>query len=117
MNELGYTQNRVDPCLYYKWDPMIGLIVWLSFFNDVLIICKEVGMSKVKEQFTGTVNCDNIGLMKEYIGVKIDVNYATRSLKITHPILVKSLIDEFTFDEPNTKPEVPAIGGTQLMSR
>ena len=117
MNELGYTWNRVDPCLYYKWDPMIGMIVWLSFLNDMLIVCKEEWMSMVKEQFTETVNCDNIGPMKECIGTKIDVNHATRSLKITQPILVKSLIDEFTFDEPNAKLEVPATGGTHLMSK
>ena len=55
--------------------------------------------------------------MKEYIGTKIDVNHATKSLKITQPILVKSLIDEFTFDEPNAKPEKPATGGTHLMSK
>ena len=101
MSELGYTWNRADSCLYYKWDPMIGLIAWLSFIDNMLIICKEEEMSKVEKQFTRTVNCDDIGPMKEYIGTKIDVNHATRSLKITQPVLVKSLIDEFTFDDPD----------------
>ena len=35
MNELGYMQNKVDPCLYYKWDLTIGLIVWLPFIDDM----------------------------------------------------------------------------------
>ena len=74
-------QTGADPCLYYKWDPMIGLIVCLSFIINIHIVCKEEGMSMVKEQFTVTVDCDDIGPMKEYIGMKIDVNHATRSLK------------------------------------
>ena len=109
MNELGYMWNKVDPCLYYKWNPTIGLIVWLSFIDDMLIICKEEGMAI---QFTGTVGCDDISPLKEYIGTKIDVNHATKSLKITQPLLM----DELTFDKPNTKPEVPATGGTHLTS-
>ena len=36
MNESGYECNWADPCLYYKWDPKLGLIVWLSFINDML---------------------------------------------------------------------------------
>ena len=51
MNELGYTWNRVDPCLYYKWDPTIRLIVWLSLVDDMLIFCKEEGKAKVKKHF------------------------------------------------------------------
>ena len=89
MNELGYMQNKPDPCLYYKWDLTIWLIVLLSFIDDMLIICKDEGMNMVKKQFTETVDCDGIGPMKEYIGTKIDVDHATKSLKITQPILVR----------------------------
>ena len=55
--------------------------------------------------------------MKEYIGTKINEGHATKSLKISQPMLVKSLIDEFTFDEPNAKLEGPATGGTHFMSK
>ena len=96
---------------------MIGLIVWLSFIDDMLIICKEEGMDMVKQKFTKMVKCNDIGPMREYIGMKIDVDHATRSLKITQPVLVKSLLDEFTFDEPNAKSEVPATGSTHLVSK
>ena len=115
MNELGYMQNKENLCLYYKRDPTIELIVWLSFIDNMLIICKEEGMAMVKKHFTDMVDCDDIGPMKEYIGMKINVDHATKNLKITQPVLVKSLIDEFTFDEPNAKPVVSATGGNQLM--
>ena len=64
----------------YDW------VDWLSFIDDMLIICKEEGMAMVKKQFTGTVDCDDIGPMNEYIGMKIDVDHATKSLKMCQPI-------------------------------
>ena len=27
MNSMGYKRNRTDPCLYYKWDSTMGLIM------------------------------------------------------------------------------------------
>ena len=87
MNELGYVWNRVDPCLYYKWGPKLGLIVWLTFIDDMLIVCKEAGMNAVKQQFTETLDCDDIGPMKEYIGTKVDVDSKKCKLKITEPVL------------------------------
>ena len=54
----------------------------------MLIVCKEAGMNVVKQQFTETVDCNDIGPMKEYIGTKIDVDSAKCILKITQPVLV-----------------------------
>ena len=73
MNKLGYEQNHADPCLYYKWDDKFWLIVWLSHIDD-LIVCTEDTMENVKKKFTETVNCDDIGEMKEYIGTKIKID-------------------------------------------
>ena len=41
MNSMGYKQNRTDPCLYYKWDSTMGLIMWISFIDDMLVVCDE----------------------------------------------------------------------------
>ena len=115
MDELGYKQNQADPCLYYKWDFQIGLIFWLSFINNMLIVCDKVGMTQTNQNFTKVVDCNDIGPMQEYIGTKIDVDEKNKSLKITQPVLVQSLKDKFTFSELNVKPEVPAIAGTHLL--
>ena len=74
MNELGYMQNRADPCLYYKWDETFGLIVWLSFIDDMLIVCAQDTMDRIKKKFTETVDCNDIGEMNEYIGTKIHID-------------------------------------------
>ena len=83
----------MDPCLYYKWDSQIGLIVWLSFIENMLVICNKSRMDQIKEMFTKVVDCDDIGPMHEYIGTKIDVDEKTKRLKITQPVSVQSLKD------------------------
>ena len=48
MNSMGYKRNRADPCLYYKWDSTMGLIMWISFIDDMLVVCDEKYMDDVK---------------------------------------------------------------------
>ena len=74
MNELGSRQTRADPCLYYEWDKKFGLIVQLSFINDMLIVCSEDTMVSIKKKFTETMDCDDSGEMKKYIGIKVSIN-------------------------------------------
>ena len=70
MNELGYQWNHADPCLYDKWAKKLMLIVWSSFIDDMLMICAEDVMENVNKKFMKTVDCDDIGAIKEYIGTK-----------------------------------------------
>ena len=53
--------------------------------------------------------------MKEYIGTKIDIDSEKCKLKITQPVLVRSLIGGFVFNEPSVKPNVLATAGTHLV--
>ena len=87
MNAMGYKRNRADPCLYYKWDSTMGLIMWISFIDDMLVLCNEKYMDDIKQKFTNTVDCDDMGAMVEYIGTKIDIDKTKHELKITQPVL------------------------------
>ena len=51
-----------------------GLIVWLSFIDDMLIVCAENAMDSIKKKFMETVDCDDIGEMNECIGTKINID-------------------------------------------
>ena len=67
----------------------MGLIMWVSFIDDMLVVCNEKYMDDVKQKFTNTVDYDDMGAMVEYIGTKIDKT--KHELKITQPVLVQSL--------------------------
>ena len=40
----------MDPYLYYRWDLHIGLIVWLSFIDELLVVCDKLGMDSTKTE-------------------------------------------------------------------
>ena len=84
--------------------------------DGMLVVCNEKYMEDVKQKFTNTVDCDDMGAMVEYIGTKIDIDKGKRKLKITQPVLVQSLRDEFEFENPNNCPETPAPDSTHLMA-
>ena len=115
MDELRYKQNCRDPCLYYRWDLPIGLFVWLSFIDDMLVLCNKLGMTQTKEKFIKVVDCDDIGPMQEYIRTKIDADEKPKFKNYTTAFLVQSLKNKFKFREENAKPEVPAVAGTHLV--
>ena len=49
MNSMGYKRNHADPCLYYRWDSTMGLIMWISFIDDMLVVCDETYMASIKK--------------------------------------------------------------------
>ena len=69
----------------------MGLIIWISFIDDMLVVCDEKYMAKIKHEFTGTVDCDDTGAMVEYIGTKIDIDNKKHESKITQPVLVQKV--------------------------
>ena len=44
-------------------------------------------------------DCDKVGVLNEYIGCKLDWNREQGSMKVTQPILLQSLKDEFGISE------------------
>ena len=53
---------------------------------------------KAKSGLTGRLKCDDAGEMQEYVGCKIEIDQNLRSAKITQPVLIESLSDEFDLD-------------------
>jgi hypothetical protein len=57
-------------------------------------------------------DCEDVGKMLEFVGNKIDVEYKNRTAKMTQPVLLQSLTDEF--DIGNAVSELPATAGSML---
>ncbi|KAL7464316.1 hypothetical protein ACHAXS_008470, partial [Conticribra weissflogii] len=57
--------------------------------------------------------CDDLGNMTEYIGCKIERSKTSRAIKITQPVLVQSLQDEFDLPD-GVPPTTPAKPGTTI---
>ena len=109
---MGYERSKADPCLYYKWTDN-GLVLWVSWIDDCLVVGSKKGVEIAKKQMLDRFDCDDVGNMDEYVGCKIDRNWADRSLKVTQPVLLQSYTDEFEL--PKEAPAIPAEEGQILL--
>jgi len=111
MDSMGFKQSKADPCLHYNWT-MKGLIVWLSWIDDCLVLGEEQGVLAAKEQMKQRFDCDDLGELDEYLGCKIE--RGEDYFRITQPVLLQSFIDEFGVSSAS-RTRLPAAAGTVLM--
>ena len=116
MASIGLLCSKADPCLYYTWDAVYGLIIILSWIDNLLIFGKREGVLHYKIKITDLIDCDDIGPLTDYIGNKIELNRDEHWVRLTQPVLLRSFKDEFTFSGPNKCPKTPAIPGSVLQA-
>jgi len=110
---MDFKRSKADPCLYYSWKDG-GLTLWISWIDDCLVTAKDEQMKKAKKSFVDRFDCDIVGNFNEYIGMKVDRNFKEGYIRLTQPVLIKSLEDEFLKAEDmqpfieNHDPWIPA---------
>ena len=107
---MGMQRSHADPCLYFAWTED-GLVIWVSWIDDYLVVGSDKAVAKVKRAMMGRFECEDVGDIVEYVGCKIDIDRETQTLKFTQPVLLQSYEDEF--DLPNAVPmtaTTPRIG-------
>ena len=114
MRAMMYERSTADPCLFYRWDVKYGLSIWLTWIDDKLCIANKGSIKSEKNKLMQHFKCDDVGEVKDYIGCKIDFDEKMRSLKMTQPVLVQSLSDEFEDIPQGKAPLVPAKPGDIL---
>lgn len=112
--KLFYVRSKADPCLFYKWSKEDGLLLWLTWVDDCLCTGKDAGVQKGKEEFKTMFDCDDLGPLEEYVGCKIEYDREKRQMKLTQPVLLQSLEDEFEIDHKGQVPKTPAPPGQVL---
>jgi hypothetical protein len=72
----------------------------------------EEDVQEIKEGLKSKFDCDDVGEMKDYVGVKLDQEGT--KLKATQPVLLQSFKDEFDLSDVPHDPVTPAPAGTIL---
>jgi hypothetical protein len=109
---LKLLRSNADPCLHFTWT-IHGLIMWVSWVDDYIGAGQKEDVLETKERIKAKVKVEEIGELKEYIGCKIDRDIAGRSIKVTQPVLIQSLADEFEL--PDKYFSIPAPAGDVLV--
>jgi len=111
MDDMHFARSQADPCLYYKWDAKFGLLIIISWVDDLAILGTRAGVEATKTELFKHFECDDTGEMKEYVGNKVE--RMDGSLKLTQPVLLQSFTDEFVFQRDH-KIKNPAVPGSVL---
>jgi hypothetical protein len=104
------TRSMASPCLYYKWEKG-SLLIMISWIDDNMILGPEDLVMQVKTDLMKQFECDNCGLLEEYVGNKIDY-VRSDAIRFIQTVLLQSYSDKFNLKEKchNT----PAVPGTVL---
>jgi hypothetical protein len=87
---------------FYQWTAR-GLLVYLSWVDDILIAGKKEDVLRAKETVARHSTLDMQGEILEYIGCKVEHNRDDRWIKLTQPVIIQSFTDDF--DLPDDTPE------------
>jgi hypothetical protein len=108
--KIGFKRSKADPCVFCNWTKA-GIVIWMVVVDDCCGMGPESELLESKKQLMEIFDCDDQGPMREYIGCKVDYGYEKkhRCMKITQPVLVQSLSDEFELNMDNlvVTPGVP----------
>jgi hypothetical protein len=109
-SSMGFVRRKADPCLYFKWSHK-GLVLWVSWINDCLVMGPTESVKATRKQMTDRFNCDVLGNMDEYVGCKLVRNVKEGWLRFMQPVLLQSFEDELDLPVENNKPNIPAEAG------
>jgi hypothetical protein len=69
-----FTRSKADACLHFQWS-VLGLVLFLSWVDDVFLCGPNAGVQKAKQEFTAHLKCNEQGEMKEYVGCQIERDF------------------------------------------
>ena len=112
MRSMNFSRSSADPCLYFRWRDD-RLVIWLSWVDDLLVTGVRDDVRDAKQDLKGLFECDDIGPVQEYVGCKVEFDWAQGEAKFTQPVLIQSLRDEFGI-VPDNDANTPATPGEVL---
>ena len=98
MQEMDFTRSMTEPCLYFRWDDNDGLSLWTSWVDDCIAFGRNEAVEQARQKMLSTFECDDVGNLTDYVGVKIDFDRVNGVIYLTQPVIIQSLVDEFHAD-------------------
>ena len=102
MENMGFERSKAEPCLYLKRHKKYGLLIFLSWVDDLLCFGVKEGVSKCIYELKRRFDTDDVGELDEYVGCKINHDKEKRSIRFTQPVMIQSFQDEFELLIPSS---------------
>ena len=87
MHSLSFRKKCADPYLNHRWDEGNGLMIWASRCDDLLAVGrKKQAVLEEVEGIKGAFNVDDVGVLEDYLGCKLEFDWDNRSCRLTQPV-------------------------------
>jgi hypothetical protein len=107
---LKWERSKADPCLSFKWVDN-RIIIFLLWVDDCLIAGQAHDVERETSDWRKLFDTTDEGEMKEYVGCKVE---RTKDyIRLTQPVKVQRLIDEFDYNGEKAR-LTPAKPGSVL---
>jgi Reverse transcriptase (RNA-dependent DNA polymerase) len=107
--KLGWTQSKVDECLYYKRD-----VLFLVYVDDgILISPHDKHIDEELALLQQVFNISVEGTLNDYVGVNIE-RASDGTVHMTQPQLIQSILKELNFNDDTKECSTPAFSSTIL---
>jgi hypothetical protein len=103
---MGYEMCKANPCLHYKWTNC-GLSLWTTHVDNNMTVGTKETVMEAKSLMAKQFECDDVGPLREYLGCKVDYDTVKQVIRLTQPVFLQSLSDEYELYEGET-PTTPA---------
>jgi hypothetical protein len=87
-NAMGFKRSRAAMCLNFKNSEKNGIMIWILWVDDCLLIGHKEEVSKYKNIMQQYFKCEDIGELKEYVGCKVDRNKKDKGLKVSQSVII-----------------------------
>ncbi len=93
-SKIGLKHSSADPCLYYKWVEK-RLVIMISWIDDSMIVGPSDLVLKFKSNLVEQFECTDCGVLKEYIGDKIE-RVGEDAIQLVQTVLTQSYDDKLS---------------------
>ena len=117
MRSLSFSRSPADPALFYKWHETKGLMVWLSWTDDLICFGNQEEVLQEVDSIKGKFEVDDVGRLTDYLGCTITVTpdkdpAKSAGITLTQSVLIQTLIDSYYHE--GTTSSTPACCGAAL---
>jgi len=99
LEQMGATRSTVEPCLYEWHHPVHGRVFILVYVDDLIVAGESLaGVAAIKSGISARFDVRDMGEVKDFIGMKVMRDKASKKLTLSNPGHIMNLLQAFGMD-------------------
>lgn len=113
INELGFTQSKIDECVFYR-----GKTMYVLYTDDSLIAGPDKNEIEqvIKDLKKAKLDITDEGDIRDFLGINIELR-KDGSVKLSQPHLIDQILEDINMTQANTKVKKTPALASKLLTR